>query len=374
MPGTPLAAVLTGDEETASQHLEHLRSAISRLRDQRAQAVAEFRSLTQQGRGEEALPDLVTERAEIAAAADASTLTVDPATLEMGIGARDSQDPWGFSPARIAEEPEPAPASAVASLEQTAPETASFGRPHRLPEGDAAAGPAGTPAAPVPAVPPAGAGVEPGTGGDSLRELREKLARLDAAAPRPPEFAEPTPRPGRRRALTWIAVPALIGIAVTGWYLGARRSPATLADLTSQERGAGPASAAPVVLPPPSLATDARPDATAGAAATGATTSQAAAKTATPPPAVPLVVELVTSREVWLRVTVDGRRSLERTVPAGRTLRFEAQTAVSFIAGDAGAVELTVNGEARGRLGGDGQVNRRRIDAPAPRTAAAPPR
>jgi hypothetical protein len=90
-------------------------------------------------------------------------------------------------------------------------------------------------------------------------------------------------------------------------------------------------------------------------------------------PPAPLVVALTTSREVWLRVLVDGARSLERTVPGGESLRFEAQGVVQLVAGDAGAVQLEVNGAAQGSLGPDGQVARRRVDAPTPGSVSGLP-
>jgi hypothetical protein len=70
-----------------------------------------------------------------------------------------------------------------------------------------------------------------------------------------------------------------------------------------------------------------------------------------PPPA-----ELVTTRQVWVRVTVDGERVIERELSAGTRVPLEARGTVLVRAGDGGAVRLLVRGEDQGVLGTDGAV------------------
>ena len=366
-PGAPLAAVLTGDEETASQHLAHLRNAISRLRDERAQAMAEFRSLTQPRRGDAESQDLATERAEIAGAADRDLATMESATVD---------EPWGFTPPQTLDDAEfeMVPAPSVVARVPLAPESALTRHRHRALGDDTPAEPIGTSTATVPAATTVGTAGDRGAGGDSVRELREKLVRKEmASAPRVPAPAEPDPASRPRRRFALLAAPLLIGLAAVGWYLGPWRAPAPVSGRVQQ----GPTQRmAPEVLPAPAPVTDVAPPAGRPTPSLPATPASQAPPAATGSPAVaaPLAIELATSREVWLRVVVDGSRSLERTVPAGQTLRFEAKTSVQFTAGDAGAVVLTVNGESRGRLGANGQVSRRRIDASAPGAAAHLPR
>ena len=103
---------------------------------------------------------------------------------------------------------------------------------------------------------------------------------------------------------------------------------------------------------PPRTAPPAEPASTSAAAASSgapATTTPAAAA-----PARPVQVTLATIRPVWLRVTVDGTRALEREVPAGETLSFGADRAVLVRSGDAGGVQASLNGVDRGPLGRDG--------------------
>ncbi len=71
-------------------------------------------------------------------------------------------------------------------------------------------------------------------------------------------------------------------------------------------------------------------------------------------PAKPIQVTLQTIRPVWMRVTVDGARVLERELPAGATLSFAGDRDVLVRSGDAGGVRASVNGVDRGPLGRDG--------------------
>jgi transcriptional regulator with XRE-family HTH domain len=57
----------------------------------------------------------------------------------------------------------------------------------------------------------------------------------------------------------------------------------------------------------------------------------------------------------WLRVTVDGNVSIEGTFPAGTTKSFHGKTALVRV-GNAGGVEITVDGKAVGKLGATGDV------------------
>ncbi len=108
------------------------------------------------------------------------------------------------------------------------------------------------------------------------------------------------------------------------------------------------------------------PEAAAPSAPPAASTAPLAP--ATPPEAAPvephrLRLDLATTRNVWLRVTVDGRVALERELGPGEKLPFGADRSIVIRAGDAGAVTVSVGGVDRGPLGGDGKVLTRRFDA-----------
>lgn len=77
----------------------------------------------------------------------------------------------------------------------------------------------------------------------------------------------------------------------------------------------------------------------------------------------PLMLELTTIREAWIRTVVDDQPAAGRLLPAGETLSLEADRYVEVRLGDAGAVILRLNGEIRGPLGRDGEVLTRRFEA-----------
>jgi cytoskeleton protein RodZ len=79
--------------------------------------------------------------------------------------------------------------------------------------------------------------------------------------------------------------------------------------------------------------------------------SAAVSATQTPPPAA----EVATSRRVWMRVTVDGQRVVEREVPEGTRIPLTGSQIV-IRAGDAGAVRVSIAGQDQGALGPAGQV------------------
>jgi hypothetical protein len=72
----------------------------------------------------------------------------------------------------------------------------------------------------------------------------------------------------------------------------------------------------------------------------------------TPPPTPP--AELTTIRRVWVRVTVDGDRVLERELEGNVRIQLAPKRQIVIRAGDAGAVRLSIAGEDQGVLGQDG--------------------
>jgi cytoskeleton protein RodZ len=94
-----------------------------------------------------------------------------------------------------------------------------------------------------------------------------------------------------------------------------------------------------------------------------ATETPAAAVGLSPSPAVPAPIlgaganslALVLSAPSWLRVTVDGNVSMEGTFPAGTSKTFHGKSALVRL-GNAGGVEIYVDGIDRGKLGKSGDV------------------
>lgn len=121
--------------------------------------------------------------------------------------------------------------------------------------------------------------------------------------------------------------------------------------LANRPREAPPnaASAPPAVSPP-------------GAEPTPPASSSSAV--AAPPPAPErlspavelLTFEILATRPVALEVTVDGARHESRTVAAGERLTFRAEREMTLKMADAGAVQLTINGQPAVALGAAGEA------------------
>jgi transcriptional regulator with XRE-family HTH domain len=86
-----------------------------------------------------------------------------------------------------------------------------------------------------------------------------------------------------------------------------------------------------------------------------ATPQPAASTPAAGIPDGPKTLALVLSAPSWLRVTVDGNVSMEGTFPAGTSKTFHGKSALVRI-GNAGGVEIYVDGKDVGKLGSAGDV------------------
>ena len=130
------------------------------------------------------------------------------------------------------------------------------------------------------------------------------------------------------------AAAVLIIAAVTVWYFRAER-----AGEEAAMRGQPPVAAAPA------LRESARAD--------FRTVSEPAQPAV---PSKPLNVVIRTTREVWIRALADGRRVFERTFEPGQTREIEADTAVRLRVGNAGGLDVVLNGRALDPIGPLGHV------------------
>jgi len=69
----------------------------------------------------------------------------------------------------------------------------------------------------------------------------------------------------------------------------------------------------------------------------------------------PNTLQLHLSAPSWIRVTIDGNVSMEGTFPAGTAKLFHGRAALVRI-GNAGGVDLSIDGKPIGKLGGTGDV------------------
>jgi cytoskeleton protein RodZ len=96
---------------------------------------------------------------------------------------------------------------------------------------------------------------------------------------------------------------------------------------------------------------------------------QARVAAAPPPPAAQapapspdrLTVGLSVRRPVWIQVTVDGAKAVDRLLQPGERETLEVTRELVLTAGDAAAVSLTLNGTAARPLGKAGDVVRARV-------------
>jgi cytoskeletal protein RodZ len=70
-------------------------------------------------------------------------------------------------------------------------------------------------------------------------------------------------------------------------------------------------------------------------------------------------VRLQLTQPCWLSVSVDGKRVVYQTLPAGTVKEFRGAREITLRAGNAGGVVATIDGQAIGTLGGPGQVQDR---------------
>jgi hypothetical protein len=114
----------------------------------------------------------------------------------------------------------------------------------------------------------------------------------------------------------------------------------------------------PVSAPP--SAQQAQPPAESAAA----TNAAPAAAVQSEPPAGPptgVTMTLVASGQCWIRAVADGARTIERLLRAGETLQLRGEDQIVLRVGDAGAVQVSINGQAVAPLGARGEVITRRF-------------
>jgi hypothetical protein len=153
--------------------------------------------------------------------------------------------------------------------------------------------------------------------------------------------AEPPAPPRRSRVVALAVLVAVLGGLIAWSFLSRRAGP-------SQPVHTAATPAAPAAVPP------------------------AVAPSPVPAPVAPeegAAAVVLTTRAVWLRVTVDGERVLERQLPADTRIPLKPQSTIVIRTGDAGAVTLSIDGKDQGPLGKNGEVVTRTftISTKAPR-------
>jgi cytoskeleton protein RodZ len=146
---------------------------------------------------------------------------------------------------------------------------------------------------------------------------------------------------GRRRRPSWL----VLGSVLAGLLLAT-----SLLSLLSS----GGADDAPAVAVPTTRA--------------GAATRKAGPPTATTRRPSGVQVVMAYQERSWTRVEVDGQTQFEGTPEGGERRTFKGRERVEVTLGNAGAVQLTVNGRRRGPAGAPGQVFKDAFTAGGPRS------
>jgi cytoskeletal protein RodZ len=96
--------------------------------------------------------------------------------------------------------------------------------------------------------------------------------------------------------------------------------------------------------------------------AAGSTAAPATSTATSTPASVPTsrTLQLRLTADSWLRISIDGKPVFEGILPAG-TLKAYHGSSAKVRAGNAGGVDLTVNGKDLGAMGGPGDVVERTI-------------
>jgi cytoskeleton protein RodZ len=147
-----------------------------------------------------------------------------------------------------------------------------------------------------------------------------------------------------------------------------RQATATPRTATTAPPTATAAPTTTTAAPQPATATPRRPTATPSPTSTPTATPERSTPRTTPTPestetptpvSIPVggvVLEVKVIERAWLQVTVDEEELPGELLETGEERIWEAENAIYFISGNAGGVEVTVNGEELGTLGGRAEV------------------
>jgi transcriptional regulator with XRE-family HTH domain len=174
----------------------------------------------------------------------------------------------------------------------------------------------------------------------AVAEYNETLERTPAAVPERRRYSRRAVRRGNASPWLWLAaLAAAILVGFVGYnYFELRSSHHTLAlagPLASETAAPGPATSPDVAAAP-----------RAGDRGLGPTARR--------------TLEVRLTSTTWLLVEIDGSKRLEGTFPPGTRKAFHG-TFADIRTGNAGGVELTVNGKELGAMGHSGGVVERRL-------------
>jgi cytoskeletal protein RodZ len=148
-------------------------------------------------------------------------------------------------------------------------------------------------------------------------------------------------------ALALVVAVMLVCSALYAWWLRSRRPAAVTAPIAAVRRA--PTAITKAAEPVPERQVEAPVPQVKQAEA-------AAVPVDTANPAAALQVSLTADADDWLRVSTDGKVVMSDVLRASEVKTFAAREAVLIRVGNAGSLQITVNGKPAGPLGPKGQV------------------
>jgi cytoskeletal protein RodZ len=197
-------------------------------------------------------------------------------------------------------------------------------------------------------------GLDPESTLDLLSPAR---GRVDGAIIRPATPQVTSTRPVSMRIFVGAAGVLLLGLLLAYlWtqYNSFVESLGEAGGTTAQRTVVNPTPPRPLAVVSPSPVPGASPVASPVAAAPVVTPTVRAEPTPTPESGV--TVEARVTDRTWMEVWVDGSSQLQAALQAGSVRSFSGRQSVRMRVGNAGGVEVTVNGEGQGPLGERHQV------------------
>jgi len=174
-------------------------------------------------------------------------------------------------------------------------------------------------------------------------------------------------------ALAMVVAVMLVCSAVYAWWQRSKRPSVAAAPVAAVQNPAG----APPKSSPVSPAVAANP--VTAPKTEVSTATPAAAETSSVNPNAPIQLALSATEPVWVHVWADNNSAMVGTLTPDTAKSFSANEGAKILIGNAGGLQLTVNGKPAGSLGPRGQVRTVEITregfhilAPPPKPASAP--
>jgi cytoskeleton protein RodZ len=159
-------------------------------------------------------------------------------------------------------------------------------------------------------------------------------------------------------ALALVVAVMLVCSAVYAWWQRSRRPAPVTPPMAIAQKAPAPAKPPEPSPVTPAVATNPETAPKADVSAPPPTPPQEAvpAPLETANPAATLQVSLTADADDWVRVATDGKVVMSDVLRSGQVKTFAAVEALRIRIGDAGSLQMTVNGKPAGPLGPKGQV------------------